>query len=424
MLFPASREAGLHRLAAFVPRARDYARLRNFDFGPGDRSNVSGLSPYLRHRLLTEAEVLTAVLHTHPVSSVEKFIDEVFWRGYFKGYLEAHPQIWQRYREDRDTAIAALAADAALRARYEAAIDGRTGIEGFDHWARELRETGYLHNHARMWFASIWIFTLRLPWVLGADFTYRHFIDGDPASNTLSWRWVAGLHTPGKTYLARADNIERFTQGRFRPEGLAGHAEALSEPGFAYESVRLPSSQPCVDERAALILSEDDLDGEGLWLEAAAPQGVRPMAVAALAPAVAEISSLSIASTVTSFKTEALQRATRRVTDSFEAQAAPNFLADGRAIAEWAVAEGARTVILPYAPVGPTRDQRTSLTQSLQTHGVEIVEVTRRYDRLTWPHATAGFFKLKGKIPSILSSLGVSSGATDRQGDLFESDHA
>ena len=98
---------------------------------------------------------------------------------------------------------------------------GATGIDCFDAWARELVATGYLHNHARMWFASIWIFTLRLPWELGADFFLRHLIDGDPASNTLSWRWVAGLQTAGKTYLATAENIARFTGGRFAPQGLA-----------------------------------------------------------------------------------------------------------------------------------------------------------------------------------------------------------
>jgi deoxyribodipyrimidine photo-lyase len=70
---------------------------------------------------------------------------------------------------------------------------GRTGIACFDQWTGELLETGYLHNHARVWFSSIWIFTLRLPWKLGADFFIRFLNDGDSASNTLSWRWVAGL---------------------------------------------------------------------------------------------------------------------------------------------------------------------------------------------------------------------------------------
>ena len=108
-----------------------------------------------------------------------------------------------------------------MRAGYRAAIDGETGIECFDAWSAELCETGYLHNHARMWFASIWIFTLKLPWRLGADFFYRHLLDGDAASNTLSWRWVAGLHTRGKPYAARADNIATYSGGRFTP----GHNE-------------------------------------------------------------------------------------------------------------------------------------------------------------------------------------------------------
>ena len=101
----------------------------------------------------------------------------------------------------------------------EAAEQGRTGIDCFDAWSTELRETGWLHNHVRMWFASIWMFTLRLPWELGADFFARELIDFDPASNTLSWRWVAGLHTRGKNYVARADNIARYTQGRYNPAG-------------------------------------------------------------------------------------------------------------------------------------------------------------------------------------------------------------
>ncbi len=96
-------------------------------------------------------------------------------------------------------------------------LSGSTGIDCFDHWAQELADTGYLHNHARMWFASIWIFTLELPWQLGADFFLTRLLDADPAANTLSWRWVAGLHTPGKHYLARASNIEKFTLGRFNP---------------------------------------------------------------------------------------------------------------------------------------------------------------------------------------------------------------
>ena len=70
-----------------------------------------------------------------------------------------------------------------------------------------------------MWFASIWIHTLNLPWQLGADF-FKNLLDGDPASNTLSWRWVAGLHTQGKCYLATENNIKKFTNNRFNKKRI------------------------------------------------------------------------------------------------------------------------------------------------------------------------------------------------------------
>ncbi|MCA1943125.1 MAG: hypothetical protein LDL15_05910, partial [Yonghaparkia sp.] len=224
----ATRAAGLARLADFVPRAgRAYAAERNADHGPGDRSNVSTLSPWVRHRLVTERELAAAVLERHSLSAAEKFVQEVYWRTYWKGWLERRPSVWTRYAASVAPTLDTLSA--ADRTTYDDAVAGRTGIDGFDHWARELVETGYLHNHARMWFASIWIFTLRLPWQLGADFFLRHLLDGDPASNTLSWRWVAGLQTVGKTYLATADNIARYTDGRFRPRGLATAAHAIDD---------------------------------------------------------------------------------------------------------------------------------------------------------------------------------------------------
>ncbi len=175
------------------------------------QSAVSKLSPWIRHRLVTEQEVLARILGAHPTAETISFVQEVFWRSYFKGWLEQHPSVWDRYLVSLDIALENLGND------YSEAISGRTGIACFDHWCAELIQTGYLHNHARMWFASIWIFTLRLPWELGAAFFLIHLIDGDPASNTLSWRWVGGLHTKGKTYLASASNIARFTNGGLNP---------------------------------------------------------------------------------------------------------------------------------------------------------------------------------------------------------------
>jgi deoxyribodipyrimidine photo-lyase len=166
-----SRPAGLERLADFVPRAgAEYRKWRNHDLGPDRRANVSGLSPYLTHRLIREREVAAAVLARHSFRAAEKFLQEVCWRTYWKGWLEMRPQVWCRYRSTLSARLEAMVGDARLEDGFAAASEGRTGIECFDAWANELITTGYLHNHARMWFASIWIFTLGLPWQQGADF--------------------------------------------------------------------------------------------------------------------------------------------------------------------------------------------------------------------------------------------------------------
>jgi len=221
-----SYTAALARLNAFVPHAGyDYTSKRNYD-RPG-HPDVSQLSPYLRHRIITEEDVLKATLARHTPQAADKFIAEVYWRTYWKGWLEMRPAVWTSYKADLNAALNRVQTEAGLRADWEAACTGQTGIDCFDHWAQELAATGYLHNHARMWFASIWIFSLRLPWTLGADFFLRHLLDGDPASNTCSWRWVGGMQTVGKTYLARADNIAKYTDGRFNPKDLAPFAAPL-----------------------------------------------------------------------------------------------------------------------------------------------------------------------------------------------------
>ena len=224
-----TRASALEKLTDFIPKAGlSYRNKRNYDFGPSNHNYVSQLSPFIRRRILTETEILKAVLNKHGLSSAEKFVQEVFWRTYWKGWLEMRPSVWLDYQNDLNRLENQIMTQAGLRKSWETACEGKTGIECFDSWAHELKETGYLHNHARMWFASIWIFTLNLPWQLGADFFLRHLLDGDPASNTLSWRWVAGIQTQGKTYLARRDNICKYTNNRFDPIGLSSSAVPLT----------------------------------------------------------------------------------------------------------------------------------------------------------------------------------------------------
>ena len=169
--FTPNRVAGLARLKTFAGRAGVlYDRCRNYDLGAEQRANVSALSPWIRHRLITELEVLEVILEQHSFQTAERFVHEVFWRTYFKGWLEQHPGVWSSYQVGLRRQIKSVEKDRRLAANYTRAMVGETGIDCFDAWADELVRTGYLHNHARMWFASIWIFTLQLPWELGADF--------------------------------------------------------------------------------------------------------------------------------------------------------------------------------------------------------------------------------------------------------------
>ena len=227
----------------------EYAKKRNFDHGPSAHQNVSGLSKYISHRVLSEYELIREVLSLHKYQTVEKFIQEVLWRIYWKGWLEMRPSVWTEFVQ-----MPAKEGDEYLNA----ALNGETGIECFDSWVAELKTTNYLHNHARMWFASIWIFTLRLPWQLGARFFLKHLADGDSASNTLSWRWVAGLQTKGKQYQATSQNIEFYTSGRFK--GSLPNESAC--PKIEFKDYPITGQVPPaneIQEHDNLLVFENDL---------------------------------------------------------------------------------------------------------------------------------------------------------------------
>lgn len=382
MVLEPTRAAALARLDAFAPRTgRRYAAERNYDHGSAGAwpANVSMLSPYLRHRLIDEQEVLTRALVEHSPDAAEKFVSEVLWRGYFRGWLEQRPAVWDRYLAERDAALAAVEANGSLARNVRAAIEGRTGIDCFDAWAQELTAHHWLHNHARMWFASIWIFTLRLPWVLGADFFMRHLLDGDAASNTLSWRWVAGLHTRGKAYAARAENIARYTEGRFDPRGLVEDVEPLHEH---VEPPLIRFAPPPRPEPAGdwlLVLHEGDLSIEH-------PLRTPPSAIVALAP------SPEVSAPVAAFRRGAVDDAAAR---AGAAHGCPvHGIDDVAALGEVA---GDRPLVAAYVPLG-----NAPLLPGTATF-------VRDYDAAIWPLATAGFFKVKSGAPSRLRALGLAA---------------
>ena len=228
---------------------KDYSSQRNYDFGPNSRENTSILSKYISHRIINEYDLVREVLSQYNLQKVDKFIQEVFWRVYWKGWLEHRPEVWREFVDSDPT---------YSEEEYKKAINGETGIECFDDWVKELKTENYLHNHTRMWFASIWIFTLNLPWELGARFFMKHLFDGDAASNTLSWRWVAGIQTQGKNYLARESNIRKFTNQRYTNTSLNENALPLENPKiYPLQEVRhLHTKQKYKD----LVLFETDLN--------------------------------------------------------------------------------------------------------------------------------------------------------------------
>ena len=394
----ATRKQAIELLSAFTPNmGKRYESGRNYDNGPGRHHAVSMLSPYISRRLITEQELVGEALNAHGPDKAFKYIEEVFWRTYFKGWLELRPSIWSDYVVGLKGDLTVLEKDKRLRAGYRAAIDGETGIECFDSWSAELRETGYLHNHARMWFASIWIFTLKLPWRLGADFFYRHLLDGDAASNTLSWRWVAGLHTRGKPYAARADNIATFSGGRFTP----GHNELaeVTEGLEASEPEGLPAAgkprayqEPLPGVPSVLLLTTEDACVQDFDLSKFYIQKVITLSVSDLR------SPLAVSEAVVQFDQNALEDTAARL--GFEAiHTTPETLDDA------IKAAGAKQIITPYMTQGPLFDLLTQGQKQRGQQDVRFTELKREWDTLVWPHAKAGFFRVKKQIPAVLSAL-------------------
>ena len=400
-----TRTAALERLARFLPHAgRDYANLRNYDYGPDRRTNVSGLSPFIRHRLLTEGEVVEATLGRHSLRSAEKFVGETCWRTYWKGWLELRPGVWSSYQNDLKRRMDELDRSSSLRERWEAATSGRSGVECVDLWVEELVTTGYLHNHARMWFASLWIFTLELPWELGADFFMRYLLDGDPASNTLSWRWVGGLQTRGKTYAASAGNIARFTEGRIQPgERFAQDVEPLDGP-LAPAWRPLPSLEKLDPALPfALLLTEEDLGVESLDLGARVPvalaavstvEGRSPMEVGRLPRA---FTQGAIDDTLV--RAQGLWGVEGRVCE-----------ATVESVKAWAMEAGVGQVVTPQAPVGPAQRFLDRLSGNLAQAGIRMVRIRRDWDEELWPHATGGYFGFKKELETSLARLGFALG--------------
>ena len=378
MKFEASKAAALNRLNNFVEKnLSEYSKLRNFDFGPEKRTNISGLSPYITHGVINEKEVIEKSLSKFSFSKNEKFIQEVLWRTYWKGWLELRPNVWTDYLVELNK----IREEYKDNQNYKNAIDGKTNIECFNFWVTELKENNYLHNHTRMWFASIWIFTLELPWQLGAEFFMQHLYDGDSASNTLGWRWVAGIQTQGKHYLASEWNIKKFTNNRFNNIKLNETAPPkVSEK--TYSIVKQDFSNKNIDDENLFIFENS------LSFETTDFQNHKFKKIYIISNK-NENRSIKLSEKVIKFKALLVDDQKQRLENN-------SITCEVVDISE--IKNINEKIIALYPTVGENLDY-------LNLNNLKIDFLYRKLDQYSWQYCNKGFFNFKNYIPKIITTF-------------------
>ena len=378
MIFEASRAKAVHKLNDFVENnLSEYSKLRNFDFGPDNRSNISCLSPYITHGIINELEVIDKSLKKFSFQKNEKFIQEVLWRVYWKGWLELRPNVWSDYLMELDN----LRDEYKSNHSYLNAIEGKTDIECFNQWIIELKENNYLHNHARMWFASIWIFTLELPWQLGAEFFMKHLYDGDAASNTLGWRWVAGVQTQGKHYLASEWNIKKFTNNRFQNIKLNENAPPKIS-GKSFPMIKQEFNNPQNLEEKNLLIFENNLSFEITDFKENRFKKIYIISNRN------ENRSIKLSEKLVKFKSLLMKDQEQRLKDkSIDCE-----------VVDVSEIKNIENYYGLYPTVGENLDY-------LNSNNLKIDFLYRNLDQLAWQYCNKGFFNFKNYIPKIISAF-------------------
>jgi deoxyribodipyrimidine photolyase-like uncharacterized protein len=378
MIFESSRAKAVEKLDNFIENnLSEYSKLRNFDFGPDKRSNISCLSPYITHGIINELEVIDKSLKKFSFSKNEKFIQEVLWRVYWKGWLELRPNVWSDYLIELNN----LRDQFKSNRNYLNAIEGKTDLECFNQWVNELKENNYLHNHTRMWFASIWIFTLELPWQLGAEFFMQNLYDGDAASNTLGWRWVAGIQTQGKHYLASEWNIKKFTNNRFQNIKLNENAPPkISEKTYTLAKKKFNNPQN-VEEKNLLIF-ENNLSFEISDFKENKFEKIYIISNKN------ENRSIKLSEKLVKFKSLLMKDQKQRLKNkSIDCE-----------IIDISEIQNIENYYALYPAVGENLDY-------LNLNNIKINFLYRNLDQLAWQYCNKGFFNFKNYIPKIISNF-------------------
>ncbi|MGL4575875.1 MAG: FAD-binding domain-containing protein [Burkholderiaceae bacterium] len=239
--FVPTRAAALDAVRAVDPQR--YARTRNFLDG-----DVTRLSPYITHGLLSVPEVIAIVQSRFKLGWEDKFAFELGWREYFH-------HVWHHLQDGIWSAQHPAPSTAYAQAMPQDIRQAATGVPVIDSQICHLYRTGYLHNHARMWLASYIVHLRKVDWRAGAAWMYTHLFDGDLASNTLSWQWVAGTWT-GKPYLFNADNVTRYGGADSHGSDIDCSYEELDARARSTKVYREPrGATASAEEPAALSLA-------------------------------------------------------------------------------------------------------------------------------------------------------------------------
>jgi len=378
---------------SYLPNTGSYYRNnRNYSYDLiNNRNTTSLLSPYIRYRLLSEEDIIKKTLTINSFTKTEKFIQEIYWRTYWKGWLEHRPDVYEDYITKRNELLKNL----SNTSKYQKAINGETHLTFFNDWIKKLKEDGYLHNHVRMWFASIWIFTLDLPWQLGANFFMEKLLDGDPASNTLSWRWVAGIQTKGKHYLARKNNIIKYGNIEINDNTKLNEQAVCLEESQSYFAKDLVFDNSKTDSLDSILIPTEDLN---FILNN-------------------EFKFKNIFSGVPlndyndhNFSQKVKDHIKKITISNFKDN---NFYKDYEYIIEfenyyekftnWANKKNIKKIGLPYV----TKGNWNKIYQKLisDNPSINFVYLYRKYDMQAWQFAKKGFFNFKKHIPELISKL-------------------
>jgi deoxyribodipyrimidine photo-lyase len=380
MKFKGSRAEAVEELNHFIENnLLEYSKLRNFDFGPQKRDNTSCLSPYVTHGLINEVEIINRSLKRFSFVKNEKFIQEVLWRVYWKGWLELRPNVWTDYLEE----LKDIKENFKDNKDYLDAIEGKTNIECFNEWVSELKEFNYLHNHTRMWFASIWVFTLNLPWQLGAEFFMKHLFDGDAASNTLGWRWVAGIQTQGKNYLATEWNIKKFTNNRF--QNIKINEEAAPKiTEKSYTITEKSFTNPHLLEDKMLLVFDNNLSMEFTEFKG---HNFKKILIISNTN---ETRQIQLSENTLNFKTLLINDQLNRLKEKSIA-------------AEIIKIDELKNIKEPVYALYPTVGESLDYLRLSELKNIEFIY--REIDQFSWQFCNKGFFNFKNYIPKIVTKF-------------------